>query len=155
MFFLNICNKTNKDIDEKWLRLVFEKIYRKLESEKQTKNKIEELSGLSLVFIEDDEMRQINNKYRGINKTTDVLSFELGDDNKFIICEPESQASGEILISPKEALREAKLQKITFKKEIVILFIHGILHILGYDHEEDEERKKMREEENKIIKEII
>ena len=76
------------------------------------------------------EMRQLNAKYRKKNQTTDVLSF-------FVEDQPLSGAKilGDVVISVEQARRQAKERGKTLKSEMVTLLIHGILHLLGYDHE--------------------
>jgi probable rRNA maturation factor len=93
---------------------------------------------VNIVFIDDKEMKMLNGKYRGINKTTDVLSFNIDR-------EPGPEAIlGEIYISTETAARYAAKDKIGMTKEILQLCCHGMLHLLGYDHMRERERKKMQ-----------
>lgn len=96
---------------------------------------------VELVFVNDDEMRKINREHRGINKATDVLSF------------PYEQVSGglmgSVLISTDTASRVASELGHSIECEIALLFLHGVLHILGYDHEID--GGQMREKEKEVI----
>ena len=96
---------------------------------------------VELVFVNDDEMRKINREHRGINKATDVLSF------------PYEQVSGglmgSVLISTDTASRVAGELGHSIECEIALLFLHGVLHILGYDHEIDS--GQMREKEKEVI----
>lgn len=93
---------------------------------------------LDLHFIGDAKMKTINNMYRGKGKTTDVLSFpgfqSLRSDKKSDIY-PGPIQLGDILISRKVALKQAREFKITLSEEIIHLFVHGVLHLLGFDHE--------------------
>lgn len=94
---------------------------------------------ISLIFVGDAPMREINFRFRGFNKVTDVLSFqtnEVNPENGFMIL-------GEIIISVPVALSQAEERQHTFTREIHLLMIHGILHLIGYDHEENNEKKKM------------
>lgn len=93
----------------------------------------------AVIFIGDKEMRELNLKYRGKDKTTNVLAFE----------------SGDIFISLAEAKREAKKYDWTLRYEIARLALHGFLHLLGYDHEEDKEAEKMERIEEKILKSYV
>ncbi|MBU0732000.1 rRNA maturation RNase YbeY [Patescibacteria group bacterium] len=88
---------------------------------------------VSLVIVDDDEMRKINKKWRKKDKTTDVLSFSLA---------PET---GEILISCERVRAQARQFKVTNKEEIKRLILHGTLHLMGYTH------KQMKKIENKIL----
>ena len=94
---------------------------------------------VELVFVNDDEMRKINREQRGINKATDVLSF------------PYEQVSGglmgSVVISTDTASRVASELGHSIECEIALLFLHGVLHILGYDHEIDDGQMRGKEKE--------
>ena len=96
---------------------------------------------VELVFVSDDEMCKINHEQRGINKATDVLSF------------PYEQVSGglmgSVVISTDTASRVAGELGHSIEYEIALLFLHGVLHILGYDHEID--GGQMRQKEKEVI----
>ena len=96
---------------------------------------------LELVFVNDDEMRALNLKHRNIDKSTDVLSFHLEDVPNAIL--------GSIVINEDDALRMSKKLGHSFEEELSILFIHGILHLLGFDHECD--NGEMRNKEIELI----
>ena len=111
---------------------------------------------LCLYLIDDDEMIELNLKYRGRKKTTDVLSFPVQDDLRKGI-DIGSLASGELIlgdifISAPVAMRQASEAKLTIEVELVELFIHGILHLMGYDHElSDKEKQVMYNLEEEIF----
>lgn len=94
---------------------------------------------VELVFVNDDEMRKINREQRGIDKATDVLSF------------PYEQVSGglmgSVVISTNTASRVASELGHSIECEIALLFLHGVLHILGYDHEIDDGQMRGKEKE--------
>ncbi|NLK66792.1 MAG: rRNA maturation RNase YbeY [Campylobacteraceae bacterium] len=96
---------------------------------------------VELVFVSSDEMRAINKSERGIDKTTDVLSFPYQKMPNFPI--------GSVVINLDLAKEMATNLNHSTEDEIALLFIHGLLHILGYDHEVD--NGEMREMEEKII----
>ena len=96
---------------------------------------------LTLLLTDDDQLQVLNNDYRGINKPTDVLSFEAGetmpgmkDDDAYL---------GDIVISMPTAKRQAKEGGHSLKAELQLLTVHGTLHLLGYDHEEPGEKDHM------------
>lgn len=93
---------------------------------------------LSVALVGDREMRPLNAKYRNRNKTTDVLSFAVDD-------QPSAHGIllGDVIISVEQARRQAKRRKKTLKSEMVTLLIHGMLHLLGYDHERSRRRAKI------------
>lgn len=97
---------------------------------------------ISLVFVDDPEMRDMNREYRKIDSTTDVLSFVLQENT------PEGYLMGEIVISLPRALHDANEMKMDFLDEIVRLIVHGLSHILGFDHDTDEQERVMKEAED-------
>ena len=99
---------------------------------------------VELTIVDDEVMRSINLEQRGIDKSTDVLSFPL---ESF-----PNAPLGSIVINVDLAVSVSKELDHSLDDEIVLLFIHGLLHILGHDHEKDD--GQMRELESKIIKEF-
>lgn len=95
----------------------------------------------SVIFIDDDKMHEMNNSYRGIDRTTDVLSFAL-EDNQTI--KTEIRELGDIFISiPK--MREQSIEYgHSEKRELSFLVCHGLLHLLGYDHTRSQEEEKIQ-----------
>ncbi|MEE1029738.1 MAG: rRNA maturation RNase YbeY, partial [Alphaproteobacteria bacterium] len=96
---------------------------------------------VSIVLVDDNEIKQINREYRNINKPTNVLSFELGDDVLL----------GDIYISLDTVVREAKQEKISVEHHVAHMVVHGVLHLLGYDHINDKEAIVMETKETKIL----
>jgi len=99
----------------------------------------------------------LNRDYRGIDKTTDVISFALSenkDDTKFITPPDKISRLGEVIISYPQAVRQAKENKQTIKAELAWLVVHGLLHLLGYDHQDDASEAVMRKREDKILRDI-
>ena len=86
---------------------------------------------LSILFTDDKQVRLLNRSYRKINKSTDILSFSQQEGGAF----PNSHLLGDIVISVDTLRKNAKAYKNTIKSELDLLLIHGILHLLGYDHE--------------------
>lgn len=86
-----------------------------------------EVGEISIAFVADREMTSLNRKFRGRNKTTDVLTFPSGDDT-FL---------GDIVVSIDQAKRQAADEKHSLATEVRYLILHGLLHALGYDHETD------------------
>ena len=86
-----------------------------------------EVGEISIAFVSDREMTSLNRKFRGRNKTTDVLTFPSGDDT-FL---------GDIVVSIDQAKRQAADEKHSLATEVRYLILHGVLHALGYDHETD------------------
>ena len=105
---------------------------------------------ISLSFIDDEKIKQLNKQYLGKDKATNVLSFSLLEGEYGNI---NPQILGDVIISVETAQRDALYGKLTVDQEIDFLIIHGILHLLGYNHENTtkEETKKMRQKEKDLF----
>ena len=115
------------------------------------KNKL----NFSILLTNDSEIKEINLKYRNLNMPTNVLSFKsmINKINYFKNSEQEIHL-GEIIISMERIFCESKINNVSFKDHFIHIFLHAILHILGYDHEIDSERKKMEKIEISILKNL-
>ncbi|MBU4228449.1 rRNA maturation RNase YbeY, partial [bacterium] len=101
--------------------------------------KVDEKTEVSILFADDKFIRLLNNKYRGIDKSTDVLSFSLWEGS---VKTPEAESDkllGDIIISVETAQRQADNLNHSMEKEFTVLLIHGLLHLTGYAHEEDKD----------------
>lgn len=101
-------------------------------------------SEVSITLTNDDEIHQLNKQYRGIDNPTNVLSFELGDDILM----------GDIYISLDTVLREAEIANISVTEHTAHMIVHGMLHLQGYDHIQDDEATKMENKEISILKKM-
>jgi len=97
---------------------------------------------IELLIVNNNIIKKINFEYRGIDKETDVLSFPLTGNIKYT-------PLGSIIISIDKAKEFSNILKHTLEQEVILLFIHGLLHLLGFDHEID--NGEMREKEKEII----
>lgn len=124
---INLNNKTEREIDNKKVNEIIKEI---------VKDFIENYSEkiINILITDDSEIEKFNRKYRNKEGPTDVLSFEYGLDEEVI---------GEIIISIDSIEKNAKELNETFDEEFYYILIHGVLHILGYDHIEDEEAREM------------
>jgi probable rRNA maturation factor len=108
---------------------------------------------LSLTFVGDAAMRRLNREHRGKDRTTDVLSFPMYEPfavpKRARAGEPELML-GDIIISVDVAVRQAAAYAATLDAEIERLLVHGVLHLLGHDHEEAGERARMVREERRL-----
>jgi probable rRNA maturation factor len=111
----------------------------------------------SLTFITDDEMRRLNEKYRGIGESTDVLSFPLWEDkNRF--APPASWDElplGDIVVSPDFVRLNANEEDIGYNTEMARVVIHGVLHLLGFDHENGGDNDEMLALQEEILKKYL
>jgi probable rRNA maturation factor len=97
-------------------------------------NQISVHKSITIAFVSDSKIKELNQDFRGKNSTTDVLSFPY-EAAEF---EAEDDFLGDIIISLEQAKRQARENNLTFELEVKQLILHGILHLLGYDHETDE-----------------
>ena len=116
---------------------------------------VEPGSKLSLVVTDDETMKDLNHKYRGKDKTTDVLSFPLVEEGAAFVSPPRAVVHlGEVVISCPQASRQAEDAGHTLEKELALLIVHGVLHVLGYDHQRSAQRQRMRAREQAILDHI-
>ena len=110
---------------------------------------------VSLVFTDSETVKQLNRDYRGVDESTDVLAFYIHPqkevDDSFALPPDGVTRLGEVIISYPQAVEQAGEQGHSIEKELTLLVIHGILHLLGYDHEEPEEETKMRAREKELL----
>jgi probable rRNA maturation factor len=108
-------------------------------------------SSLSLSFVRDDAIRALNQEHRGKDGATDVLSFPLAEGPKR---GPQERLLGDVVISLDAAARQAAGYDATLEMEVRRLLIHGLLHLLGHDHERARERAAMEREERRLARVI-
>jgi probable rRNA maturation factor len=91
-------------------------------------------ANVTVAFVSDRQMRELNRQWRGKTGTTDVLSFPAGEDE---FANPDGSNLGDVVISVEQAARQSREHGLTLDKEIAQLILHGLLHLCGYDHETD------------------
>ncbi|ENZ02198.1 YbeY/UPF0054 family metalloprotein [Clostridium thermobutyricum] len=123
---------------------------------------------VSLVLVNNDEIREINNDTRNIDKATDVLSFPMLDypkgkvfkdvykEKEFdeVYLDGEELVLGDIVLSLEKALEQSKEYNHSYEREVFYLIVHSILHLLGYDHMIEEEKIIMRKREEEILNKL-
>ncbi|GAK49380.1 probable rRNA maturation factor [Candidatus Moduliflexus flocculans] len=119
----------------------------------------EERCEVSITLVCDDAMHVLNRQYRGIDRPTDVLSFAFQEAREFspslVEMAEQPLALGDIIISTDTAQRQADERGHSLEREIWILLIHGMLHLLGYDHESDEDAEEMEALERQLLDNIL
>ncbi len=139
---IEVNNLTTSLIEEDFLKKICQEV---LKGEKK------EDRDLSIALVGQGRMRNANKKYRGKNRITDVLAFPESRAlfEKFKVGPVQkTQQLGEVLICYREVKKNAKRHNTTSTKELARILIHGVLHLLGYDHEKDEvEAEEMRKKE--------
>lgn len=112
---------------------------------------------VSVSFVTPDEIKALNGEYRGVDSVTDVLSFPQFDsvDDLAGMQEATGVAElGDVVICMERAAQQAEEFGHPLEREVIYLFVHSILHLLGYDHMEEEEKKIMRAREEEVMTEL-
>lgn len=135
-----IFNNTNNDINTSELEDYIKYVVKELDIENAIFN---------IIFIDNEEIRKINREYRNVDRETDVISFAL-EDNMDVVYE-DFRLLGDIYISYEKAIEQAELYNHSVKREVFFLATHGILHLLGYDHMEEEDEKVMFGKQNELL----
>ena len=107
-----------------------------------------------IILTDDRTIHELNKKYRGIDRATDVLSFAFRESDEPEILNAEFETLGEIIISVERAKVQAEEFGHSFLREIVFLEVHGLLHLLGYDHIEENDRLEMENEQKFIMEKL-
>jgi len=123
----SIANKTLKRIPRALLQRVFSLVSKK------------GIMEVSLVFLNDRAMRSVNKKWRKRDAQANVLAF------------PLDVSVGEVVINPQEAQREARAGNVSYNRRVAYLFLHGLLHLYGYDHKTTKDARKMEKREQEIL----
>ena len=121
--------------------------------------RLEEFKGsvdINVSFVDNEKIQELNNKFRGKNEPTDVLSFPTGENGNYDK-NPETGAFiiGDVIISMERVMEQAKRYGHSLQREVGYLTAHSVLHLLGYDHKDDGlDRVRMREKEEKIMAQL-
>jgi len=114
-----------------------------------TLEEVDDAAELSIAVVTMEEMSNLNDRYRGIAGPTDVLSF--GCDDPCVASGDEPITLGDVIIAPEVALAQAGEYGTTVEAELDLLLVHGTLHLLGYDHESDEQAEVMQARERVLL----
>lgn len=148
---LIIDNTTNEDLS---LQKDLEKVIKEV---LKVENVDEKKCEISLSFVDEKKIRQLNKDFRQTDRVTDVLSFPIEDffnkDRKTLLEKPYLML-GDVVICTDVARKQAKELEHSFEREIMYLTCHSILHLLGYDHMEDDDKKIMRSKEKQVMKNL-
>jgi len=149
MLEIDMMDETTEISDEQW---------KDIEQLLQFAAKKEEISSgaeLSVTFVDNEKIREINRDYRNKDQATDVISFameEMGEGEMEIIYEEDApRMLGDIIISVPKAMEQAEEYGHSMKRELGFLALHGLLHLLGYDHETEAQEKEMFDKQREIL----
>ena len=110
-----------------------------------------ENSELSITLTDDEHIHALNKKFRGIDRATDVLSFAFRESDEPEVIGADFEILGDVIISLERAKIQAADFGHSFLREIIFLEVHGLLHLLGYDHIDDDERREMEAEQKFVM----
>lgn len=150
---LEIYDKTKDGVAQKYIDLV-EDVLQFASKALELKDNTE----MSVTFVNNDEIKEINSKYRGVDRATDVISFAIedGDDDFPLIMDDEMAAEipeniGDIFVSIDKVAEQAEFLDHSYERELGFLVVHGFLHLNGYDHMKQEDEDVMFPLQRKIM----
>lgn len=159
---VNVFGEFMVDVSTDWIERASKKAFETACNTKLTK------ASAGIVIADDKTVRELNAQYRGLNENTDVLAFSnlrqgkyygenSPDINSDVFINPPGNSvdCGEIIISYPQALLQASKVGHDVKKELIILLAHGLLHLLGYDHELPDEEIQMKTMQNIVVNEAL
>lgn len=135
------------NVDENIISFDYKKIVKTLEE--AIENKFHDNKSCSLIIVNNEEIHKINREYRGIDRPTDVISFE-EKDNSFD-GEEDNEYLGDVFISIDKVYEQAKMYGHSVDREMAFLLCHGLLHIRGYDHMNEHDEKEMFALQDEIL----
>ena len=143
----------NQSEEKQWPR--FRKDFSIIAKRTEEILKLEKEYSASVIFVNPEEIHEINKTYRGIDRPTDVISFALMDSEDDYEMMEDDNELGDIFINVEAIRNQAKEYGHSLRREVCFLFTHGLLHLLGYDHMEEDEEKEMFALQDVILDEIV
>ena len=141
---IGLFNETNKNLDDE-LKLINDVLLHGLK-----KLNIDNVE-FNVIIVDNEYIHKLNREYRNIDRETDVITFALEDDKTF---NPEERVLGDVYISIEKAISQSEEYGHSLKREISFLAVHGLLHLLGYDHMEKDEEEVMFKLQEEILDEM-
>lgn len=133
------------EVKEENMKAIEKAIYKTIEVEKAEGN-----FEVSVSFVTNKEIRELNRVYRNVDSDTDVLSFPMDDEE-----DPEGVIMlGDVILSTEKIIEQAEYFGHSLEREMLYLTVHSMLHLLGYDHMTDDEKEEMRDREKEVMKEL-
>ncbi len=145
MIEISIIPTKNKGIKGKLLKSVCKYVLKKMGIIKKGNHLF-----LDIAFISREKMRELNKKYRGIDRATTSLCFPF-----FERANSSPVHLGQILLCEEVIRKRGELHGVGFERELMDVLIHSLLHLIGYDHKKDKEREKMRNIQREFLKELM
>ena len=136
-----------KEVDDEFIQFVFDMTISHTAGDQNAE--------AGVVVSTNDYLQTLNHKYRGKNKPTNVLSFSNEEIEEFMSNTEEDNYLGDIYISRELVAQEASKLNVSHKERFTHLFVHGVLHLMGFDHEDAEDADVMQNMEDKIVRSIF
>lgn len=140
-------NRSSMDLSDSWIKACEQALALAAEQEGISNGEV------ALSFVDNEEIRQLNRDYRGIDETTDVLSFPMDDGTSERFPEVTTML-GDIVIAVPVAKEQSEAYGHSLLREIAFLFVHSFLHLIGYDHQTQEQETQMMEKQEAILAQI-
>jgi len=134
---------------------VDEEMLRRVTAEALRHEGIEGEIALSVVITDDGAVRELNREFRNVDAPTDVLAFGTGEEGDFVTAPGEPAYLGDVIISYPRAVIQAEEYGHSLNRELALLTVHGLLHLLGYDHADEVERTEMWARQNEILESLV
>lgn len=143
----------NQSSEKRWTR--YKKDFMTIAKRCEEVLHLEQGKSVSVIFVDPEEIHEINREYRNIDRPTDVISFALHDsEDAYEMMEGEEEL-GDIFINIAAVVDQAAQYGHSMRREVCFLFTHGLLHLCGYDHMEEAQEKEMFELQDVILDEIV
>ena len=139
-------NNERKKPDKETLDTMYKALQACVEEEELDSDRIE----LSVSFVSKEEIQELNREHRGVDSVTDVLSFPMFDCFQYIESW-DMVEFGDVVICEDRCKEQAEEFGHSYERELIYLFVHSLFHLLGYDHETEDQKAVMREKEEKIM----
>ncbi|MEG0469991.1 MAG: rRNA maturation RNase YbeY [Longicatena sp.] len=146
-------NIINQSMEAKWTR--YKKDFVTISEKTSQVLKLKEGQCASVIFVTPEQIHEINRTYRGIDRPTDVISFALKDSEEDCEIMDGEEELGDIFINIEAIKQQAKEYGHSIRREVCFLFTHGILHLLGYDHMNQEDERVMFALQDDILNDIV
>jgi probable rRNA maturation factor len=143
---IQVAPRVRDEVDE-------ESLYR-MAAEVLRQEEVAEEIELSLIVTDDEAVRKLNRRFRGVDAPTDVLAFGAEVGEQFVTAPESPPYLGDVVISYQRAQAQAEELGHAVAEELRLLVVHGVLHLLGYDHQEEAAAQKMREREERILAKV-
>ena len=109
---------------------------------------------ISVIISDEEYIKVVNSKYRGIDSVTDVLSFPMFEKNEIDEAKQSEEVLGDIIVCIPKVISQAEEYGHGFDREFAYMLVHGFYHLMGYDHMEENEKIEMRTKEENILKKV-